>query len=104
MLLKTLIQNLRLSMLKHNGDIKQGGVLHAHTADTEVRLLQRILRDAGYTVVCTMKSSKIPVGVYAGRSCDLYTSIVFDTDKPDLISTLDSLGFKPTTTGMTYKL
>ena len=107
LLLKILIQNLRLSMLKHNGDIKQGGVAHAMSSDTEVRLLQKILQETGYTVVCTMKSSKVPVGVYNGRSCDLYTSIVFDTNNPDLIDLLEDLGFKQdkhTATNMIYKL
>lgn len=106
-LLKILIQNLRLSMLKHNGDIKQGGVARAMACDTEVRLLQKILQETGYTVVCTMKSSKIPVGVYNERSCDLYTSIIFDTNNPDVIELLKDLGFKQdklAPTNMIYKL
>lgn len=103
-MLEIIVKKLLLCMLKHNGDITQGGVQYAYTSDIECSILCELLAEAGYTPVCEMAPAKYPVGFYEGRSCDTYTALKFTTDDREFIRTLKELGFKRTADGMKYSI
>lgn len=107
-MLQIVLKHLVMSALNYNTDMANGNIGSAIASDAECRVIMKMLREAGLKLTAPMKTTKITASCYAGRSCDLYRSIEFETDDPDVIRTLKNLDFKSHQTdwwsGMILKL